>query len=363
MKLPHIDEQKYIKKINICKQKTREDLKLNEWQRGNYHLYNYNNFVDNLNRIDYSTTEQEFEIYIRDGIPVVITGGMDKWPAYKKWTPTFLAYTYRYEKFKVGEDDDENIIYLSAKYFFNYCFKDGLVDDSPLYVFDAVKDSKHKYDPSSSQAACHLVDDYTVPKYFKNDLLELGGSRRPPFRWIVIGPGRSGTGMHTDPLGTSAWNALIQGEKRWVLFPPGTSKELVNPKNIDKEPCTWFATIYPKLKGKIEMVEIRQKPGEIVFVPGGWLHIVMNLNFCIAVTQNFCHPLNFDRVWLETRYSRNKLSEKIYKQLPDELKFCVECLKTVPRIASSSDDSTSESSSDSDVDVICQCHGIKRRKS
>lgn len=148
-----------------------------------------------------------------------------------------------------------------------------------------------------------------------------------------------------------------------MLFPPGTSKDLVNPKNIDKEPCTWFATIYPKLKNKIDMIEIRQKPGEIVFVPGGWLHIVMNLNFCIAVTQNFCHPLTFDRVWLETRYSRKKLAAKIYKQLPIELQHTVECLKRLPAIASSSDDSTSESSSDSDIDVVCQCHGIKRRKS
>lgn len=46
-------------------------------------------------------------------------------------------------------------------------------------------------------------------------------------RRLIMGPERSGTTIHVDPLMTSAWNASLRGHKRWVLFGRHVPKSIV----------------------------------------------------------------------------------------------------------------------------------------
>ena len=186
---------------------------------------------------------------------------------------------------------------------------------------------------------CVKKDDFKVPTFFNEDLFHLvGESRRPPYRWFLIGPQRSGTTIHIDPLATSAWNTLISGKKRWVLFPPYIPKRIVKGKSVikkgeDDEAIHYFMYILPRIKQmaikyqndntvqgyhNFRCYEFTQEAGETVYIPNGWWHAVLNLTDTVGITQNFCSQNNFDEVWLKTRVGRKKMAWKWLCQLENK---------------------------------------------
>ena len=268
---------------------------------------------DMVPRVDAAETtpEQFIERFERPALPAVVAGLDRGWAAHERWTLDALLREYGDERFKVGEDDEGYAVYVKLKYYVRYLLLND--DDSPLYVFDS-----SFADREGTRA---LRRDYALPAYFTDDLFKLVGERRrPPYRWWVLGPERSGSYIHIDPLGTSAWNALLTGHKCWALFPPATPKEVVAPKHAGgREAISWWRHVYPTLVNAADPAHrpmtVIQRPGETVFVPGGWWHVVLNLDVAMAVTQNFCSPTNFDTVWLRTNKSRPKMALKWQEEL------------------------------------------------
>jgi len=267
--------------------------------------------------------EQFVEKYEKPYLPVMISGLADKWPAIKNWTLTQLSQgPYRDLPMKCGEDDEGYSIKTKLKYFVQYLHSNR--DDSPLYVFDSGFGEREE--------GKDMLTDYEKPKYFTDDLFSLvGEKRRPPYRWMLVGPERSGTNVHRDPLGTSAWNTLLRGKKRWVMFKPGCPADLVEgdlhrQKGEDNEAATYFTKVLPRIRADEEkkatpdlgMIECIQYPGETIFVPGGWWHAVLNLEDTVAVTQNFASRTNFPVVWKKTRKGRKHMAKRWLDKLEEE---------------------------------------------
>jgi len=260
-------------------------------------------------------------------IPAKIMNATHGWKAMpdkinqnKGWEFQDFVQRFQYIKWRFSDVHGEM---MEMGTYQKYIFAEGSWDDSPLGIYDS--------EFGDDDATKILLEEYSVPDCFSPDLFEMLPEQtnhvnsddqascsttsisstsitRPPYRWILIGPPRSGTGLHIDPLWTNAWVTLLQGTKRWMLFPPTTPPEQVG--MIEGSPqipsSIWFRDYYDKVMDEStwpkewKPVEVLQKPGETVFVPNGWMHLVLNLDLAVAVTHNYASEFGpFERMWQE----------------------------------------------------------------
>jgi histone arginine demethylase JMJD6 len=322
-------KEKDAKLIDDAKDRARGDLDLKDWTKQGW-AYDKDCCKEPkpMGTMPYEdarklSVEQFIEKYEAPNVPVMLTHVADDWDAVKgAWLPGKLLEKYQDRRFKCGEDDDGFPVKMELKQFLRYMANQR--DDSPLYVFDSMYEGNTKTD-------CGIRREYEVPKYFREDLFRMVGEhRRPPYRWFLLGPKRSGTGVHIDPLGTSAWNTLIYGLKRWVIFPPHFTREEMKAKHLvkkdrgeDDESIDYFNRILPRLlasdpKYAKECIQLVQRPGETIYVPGSWWHAVLNLTDTVAITQNYCSTANFPRVWKAARDGRHGMARKWLRILKAE---------------------------------------------
>jgi len=208
-----------------------------------------------------------------------MTRCIQAWPVLKHWNLEKLLKTYPETDFRAESVDWP---------FSTYCsYMRRNQDESPLYLFDRKFAEKMAVDVGREGGA------YWKPDCFGPDLFELLGTERPAHRWLIIGPERSGSTFHKDPNGTSAWNAVVQGAKYWIMFPPLAAvpgvyvskdkSEVTSPLSI----AEWLLEFHAEARQLPECVEGVCRAGEILHVPSGWWHLVVNLERGIALTQNF----------------------------------------------------------------------------
>lgn len=234
--------------------------------------------ANQIRRFENLTYEEYAERWTEQ--PFVLTKCIQEWPVYSQWTIDSLLNKFADVEFRAEAVDWT---------FSQYCdYMNRNRDESPLYLFDRKFAEKMELKVGHSEGAS-----YWRPDCFGPDLFEVLGDERPAHRWLIIGPERSGSTFHKDPNGTSAWNAVIQGAKYWIMFPPtaqvpgvyvsSDSSEVTSPLSI----AEWLLTFHDEARHMPECVEGICNAGEILHVPSGWWHLVVNIEKGIALTQNF----------------------------------------------------------------------------
>lgn len=212
--------------------------------------------------------------------PFILSQCIQEWPVTSQWTIDSLLDQYGETFFRAEAVD------WSFSTYHKYMNENR--DESPLYLFD------RKFAEKMGISVGHESDAaYWRPECFGLDFFEVLGQERPAHRWLIVGPKGSGSTFHKDPNGTSAWNAVIQGQKYWIMFPPTAqvpgvyvskdSSEVTSPLSI----AEWLLTFHEEARQLPECVEGVCQTGEILHVPSGWWHLVVNLEKGIALTQNF----------------------------------------------------------------------------
>ncbi|KAK1921067.1 hypothetical protein DB88DRAFT_513800 [Papiliotrema laurentii] len=168
------------------------------------------------------------------------------------------------------------------------------------------------------------VSVYTVPKCLRDDWLnppfdegarshahspETIDNTLGDFRFCYLGPRGTFTPLHRDVYGSYSWSANVVGRKLWWFFPPD---QLERVKDSRGE-LVFDVREMEEEGGGIKVV---QEEGEVIFVPSGWHHQVVNLDFCISINHNFFSSPTLPRVFDAMVAAQHRVEESIADILP-----------------------------------------------
>jgi hypothetical protein len=305
------------------------------------------------------TSKMFEEEYLKLNRPVVIGKGLiESWPAKQKWTAFDLIASYGALEFKVGNgpqpsdlgktlnkeekaDLKEFTAWLKDQethgYFYNHeegtmvknegkateekqklepgappgfktttkVNRKGVKTMTLTQFIDEVMKGKEQDQPElryifNTMEKSKLRDDFTIPDVIHKVTPEPTAANEdyttePGVFEFTIGPAGSGSHPHVH---YGAWNALVHGRKRWIMWAPSVLKE--HDVNVTMPAVEFFTDVLPIMTKRNEQIyEFIQEAGEIVFVPDQWGHAVLNLEPSVGASRQLPRwRYGFDLSWL-----------------------------------------------------------------
>lgn len=165
------------------------------------------------------------------------------------------------------------------------------------------------FDVSALQSIPELGKDFRVPIFFQDWDNKDNEEKGISWHMLSLGPSRTGLPFHVHG---ETWLALVYGQKRWFLYPPGTGMppELEKSFNPLRTVEAWYNDVYDQMsdydipptsswvgmrsknmkmdnttdysKG-FKPMECIQQAGDILYLPAGWSHLTMNIGEAIGI--------------------------------------------------------------------------------
>jgi len=234
---------------------------------------------------------------LRDNSPVIVTDAMTTWKALDQWTPNYFRSKHG-EKAVLVYDDLFKLIGVSdlASYL-GRNFNQPASSPTKEYVraYARFKDVDFIWSDDLFEA---VADDWDCPYFFpkrgfalpcKAADAEVSPVRDPfPYKGLFISGRGARTRLHRDPFCTDAMLCQFHGEKRLIFYEPHLAAQLMNGTNF-VDPLNVDAELFPDFTGPAPVFDDVLRPGEMLFIPGGWFHDIFTLSDSISITWNFVH--------------------------------------------------------------------------
>lgn len=225
----------------------------------------------------------DFKTFIKEHyskhLPVVLTHGVDHWPALSKWSPQYFADTFGHKEVEIqlGRSEDPHYELNASKYkkkmlLGEYCQMVTHNGDSNDYYLTA---------NNNKESLGNLVGLFDDVGDFGKGYRDKKTLKSRSHLWF--GPKGVFTSLHHDLTN----NMLVQiyGRKKITLFPAFQVPKIYNDQHV------YSAAGYPvvdknkfPLMNEVTPIEIVLHPGEAIFIPIGWWHCVEGIDVSMSIS-------------------------------------------------------------------------------
>jgi hypothetical protein len=225
--------------------------------------------------------------YAARGLPVVVQGVVDQWPAWNAWPAERINAVSGERSVKITQYEGNSKNHTRAVQMRVRDFIESVIERRP--GSDILAWNGELVADTLPELAAEIRLPYLVRTRSSDTVAFVAGPREWPYRHVC-------NQFHYHP-GLHAFAAQVQGRKLFRLYGPAESAALYPPRAWEKIPFRSAIEVhqqdlsrFPRLADAV-CYETILEPGEMLFIPAGWWHLVANEEFAVLVTTFYPAPM------------------------------------------------------------------------